>query len=204
MLRAALAVSTCVAVLSAVHACDGDSATGPPDETLFETGFESDLAGFVPDGADLDDPPVAWSIERSDERAESGAWSVRMRLDNLNDAGKIWLERSFEVEPGDQVVRIAFDFASADFGDVNLWRIVAGASGSDPETRDDLTFQDDTGNGAASDVGFLWSRKEYLLAATAGLDGRIHVFLGIWGTSEFSRDYFVDDVEIRITPGGDI
>lgn len=182
--------------------CD-DGPAGPADEITFSTSFENGLDGFAADGTDLDDPPVEWSVERSDERAESGQWSVRLRLENLNDAGKIWIERSFEVEPGAlHQVRIVFDFASADFGDVNLWRIIAGASGADPETVDDLSFQDDTGNGAVSDAGFLWSRKEYLVATTADPDGRLWVFLGVWGTSEFSREYFVDDVEILITPGG--
>jgi hypothetical protein len=200
MLRAMLALSFCVAAVAGAFACDG-GATGPSGEVRFLTGFESGFDGFAPDGADLDDPPVEWSVERSNDRAESGAWSVRLQLENLNDAGKIWLERAFELEPGRTYdVELAFDFASADFGDINQWTIVAGASGEDPEDREDLVSRDDTGNGADADVGYVWERKEYAFAAETGGDGALWIHLGVWGTSEFARTYFVDDVEIVITP----
>jgi hypothetical protein len=200
MLRSVVVLSAWVG-LTAGLACDGDPVAGPSDVVRFSTGFESGLDGFAPDGADLDDPPVEWSVARSNERAESGAWSVRLQLENLNDAGKIWLERPFELEPGRTYdVAIAFDFASADFGDINLWTIVAGASGEDPEDRDDLVSRDDTGNGADADVGYVWERKEYAFAGETGGDGALWIHLGVWGTSEFGRTYFVDDVEIVITP----
>jgi hypothetical protein len=196
-----LALSFFVAAVAGAFACDGGT-TGPSGQVRFVTGFESGFDGFAPDGADLDDPPVEWSVERSNERAESGAWSVRLQLENLNDAGKIWLERRFDgLEPGRTYdVELSFDFASADFGDINLWTIVAGASGADPEDRDDLVSRDDTGNGADADVGYVWGRKEYALAAETGDGGALWIHLGVWGTSEFGRTYFVDDVEIVITP----
>lgn len=201
MLRAALVLSVFVAPLTGALACDGDAPTGPPDGIRFETGFETGLDGFTPDGTDLDDPPVDWAVERSNERAASGAWSVRLHLENLNDAGKIWLERAFELEADRTYdVELAFDFGSADWGDINHWTIIAGVSDTDPEDRDDLTFQEDTGNGAGSDVGYVWERKEYGFTAGTGGDGLLWVFLGVWGTSEFGRTYFVDDVVVVITP----
>jgi hypothetical protein len=159
------------------------------------------LAPWTADGTDLGDPPVTWSIERSQDRANGGAWSVRLTLDNLNDQGKIWIEQAVgDLEPSRRyAVRIEFAFASADFGSVNLWRIIAGTSAGDPETAAALVFQDDTGNGSATDVGFRWLDKSYDMEATADASGTMWFVIGVWGTSEFSRTYYVDDVVITLT-----
>ena len=184
--------------LASFAGCDSED---PFFRRTFSFTFETGLAGWAPDGTDLDDPPVEWSIEASDERADDGQNSVRLHLENLNDAGKIWIERSFELAPRTTYeVRLSYDFATADFGDVNLWRVIAGAANEDPETVDDLEFQGDTGNGAGEDVGFVWLRKEFTFTATTGSDGRLWVFLGVWGTSEFGRTYFVDGVDLAFTP----
>lgn len=167
--------------------------------------FETTLAPWQPDGTDLDDPPVDWSIERSNERAEGGEWSVKFELDNLNDAGKIWIEASpgiFQnLAPGvTYQARIAFDFGSSD-GEVNAWRIIAGASAQDPEDVDDLTFQGSTATGGEPGV-FTWTRKEFTSTFTAPAGGSIWFAIGVWGTSEFPRTYFIDDLDIELTRGG--
>jgi hypothetical protein len=191
-------IASAVGILAA--AC-GASTNEPFVRQTFGFTFESDLGQWVADGTDLDDPPVTWSVERSDELAERGEWSVRLFLDNVNDAGKIWMERAFVLQPGATYdVEVAFDFASADFGDIGLWTIIAGVSGSDPETVDDLAFRDDTGNGAGDDVGHVWGTRTYPLGtATAGDDGLLWVALGVWGTFETPRTYFIDDVELTFT-----
>ena len=166
-----------------------------------DSGFEADLAPWAADGADLGDPPVTWSIVRSQDRAAEGTWSARLSLDNLNDQGKIWIEQGVgNLEPGRRYdVRISFSLATADFGSLNLWRIIAGASGADPETAAGLIFQDDTGNGAGSDVGFRWIEKSYQTDAVASAGGTLWFAIGVWGTSEFSRTYYVDRVHITLT-----
>ena len=152
---------------AALAACDG-STTGPAGRVTFTYDFESALASWSADGTDLDDPPVDWEAARSTAEPRRGTAAVRLRLDNRNDAGKIWIEAPLALEPGTTYdVRIAFDLASADWGDLNHWTVIAGATDADPETVDDLTFRDDTGNGAASDVGFRWSRRSP--AVLAGL-----------------------------------
>ncbi|MGH7563688.1 MAG: hypothetical protein ACREK5_04615 [Gemmatimonadota bacterium] len=187
-------IAMAVGVLAA---CDV-STSEPFQRRTFGFAFESDIGGWMADATDIDDPPVTWSVERSDELAERGEWSVRLSLDNLNDAGKIWMEREFQLTPGlTYEIEVAFDFASADFGDVNLWRIIAGATSAGPKTVDDLTFQDDTGNGAAGDVGHVWTARRYVLGAvTADPEGAIWVALGVWGTFEAARTYYIDDVEL--------
>ena len=198
MTRRWLPIASAVGVLAG--AC-GASTDEPFLRQTFGFTFESDPGDWVADGTDLEDPPVTWSVERSDELAERGDWSIRLSLDNLNDAGKIWMERAFELRPGATYdVEVAFDFASADFGDVGLWTIIAMVSEADPETVEDLVFRDETGNGSSTDVGHVWGTRSYALGtATADGDGLLWVALGVWGTFETPRTYFIDDLELIFT-----
>lgn len=184
----------------AVAGCDVGSSEPFVRRTLAFT-FESTLVPWEADGTDLDDPPVTWSIERSDARAEEGAWSVRYELENLNDAGKIWLETALGgLTPGvTYQVQIEFDFGSDD-GAVNAWALVAGASDDDPETAADLDTHL-TATLSPSGAGiFAWDRKEFTTTVTT-TDGQIWFAIGVWGTSEFTRTYFVDNVDIEVVRG---
>ncbi|HET6638706.1 MAG TPA: hypothetical protein VFH82_08000 [Gemmatimonadota bacterium] len=187
--------------MSVVAACAEDSTTGPDGIVVFETSFESGFDDFVADGTDLDDPPIEWSIERTQEAADDGAWSVRLDLDNLNDAGKIWIERAFDLEPGVTYdVEVTYAFGTSDFGDVNTWTIIAGVDPENPELAGDLTFQGDTSTGEDEESGVVWLDKTHSFTATAGAGGELWVSLGVWGTSEFPRTYYIDDVRIEFTP----
>lgn len=180
-------------------ACDVSPSEPFVRRTLFD-GFEAgNLGDWTPDGDDLDDPPVTWSIEASTEEADEGRWSARLRLDNVNDQGKIWLERpvQFLVPGATYEVVLTFDFASADFGAVNLWRILAGVAPDDPESVAAFA-RGDTGNGTGSD-DFAWSEKSFTITTQAGGAGEIWLVVGIWGTSEFARTYYVDDISVTIT-----
>ncbi|HET6361384.1 MAG TPA: hypothetical protein VFH11_04945 [Gemmatimonadota bacterium] len=182
-------------------ACAEDSTTAPDGVVVFETSFETGFDGFAADGTDLDDPPIEWSIERSQEEADEGAWSVRLDLDNLNDAGKIWIERAFDLEPGVTYdIEVFYAFGTSDFGDINTWTIIAGAAPQDPETVDDLLFQGTTSTGNDEDLGVVWLEKAFAFTATASAEGELWVSLGVWGTSEFPRTYYLDDVEVVFTP----
>jgi hypothetical protein len=184
----------------ALFACE-DETTGPDGGVSFETSFEDGLDGFVADGTDLDDPPVEWSIERSQEEADDGVWSVRLDLENLNDAGKIWIERAFDLEPGVTYdVEVAYAFGTSDFGDINTWTIIAGVDPDSPEVVDDLTFQGSTSTGEDEDVGLVWLEKAHAFTATAGANGELWVSLGVWGTFETPRTYYIDDLRIEFTP----
>ncbi len=182
-------------------ACAEDSTTAPDGFVVFETSFETGFDGFAADGTDLDDPPIEWTIERSQEEAADGAWSVRLDLDNLNDAGKIWIERAVDLEPGVTYdVEVSYAFGTSDFGDINAWTVIAGVDPESPEGVDDLTFQGTTSTGADEDVGVVWLDKSHAFTATAGASGELWVSLGVWGTSEFPRTYYLDDVRIEFTP----
>lgn len=187
--------------IAALAACADDSMTGPDGRVTFETSFETGLDGFASDGTDLDDPPIEWSIERTQEEAAEGAWSLRLDLDNLNDAGKIWIERAFDLEPGSAYdVDVTYAFGTSDFGDINTWTIIAGVDPENPEVVGDLTFQGSTSTGGDEDVGVVWLDKSHSFTATAGATGELWVSLGVWGTSEFPRTYYLDDIRIEFTP----
>ena len=89
--------------------------------------FENDMEGWAAKGTDLDSPSVSWLITRSGEMVKGGKSAVNFTLSNLNGRAKIWLERSFKLEPDQRYrVKIEYAFASADGGEVNLWRLITG------------------------------------------------------------------------------
>jgi hypothetical protein len=178
----------------ALAACD--DTTGPADEFAFS--FDSSLEGWVATGTDLNNPPVTWSIVQSAEQKRSGAGSAKFFLDNLNDAGKIWLARSFTLEPNTNYdVRIEYAFGTADYGSINLWQLITGAHTAPPQDAEDLSFRGDTGNGQQGNVGYRWVDKSYTVTARTDAQGRLWVAIGVWGTWETPRTYYIDDVKIE-------
>ena len=187
--------------MALLAACADDSTTGPDGTVVFETSFETGFDGFAADGTDLDDPPVDWSIERSQEEADDGLWSIRLELDNLNDAGKIWIERAFDLEPGVTYdVEVTYAFGTSDFGDINTWSIITGVDPDSPEVADDLTFQGSTSTGEDEETGVVWLEKSHAFTATTGAGGELWVSIGVWGTFETLRTHYIDDVRIEFTP----
>jgi hypothetical protein len=162
--------------------------------------FENDLEGWVVKGADLGEPPVTWSITRSGEVTRGGRSAAIFNLSNTNGQAKIWLERIFPMEPGQRYrVRVEYDFASADWGDVNLWRLVTGVAPGQFHGSDDLVYQGDTGNGLGSAAGYQWLEKAYDFTVQADAEGKVYAAIGIWGTWEAERRYFLDNVRITFT-----
>ncbi len=88
--------------------------------------------------------------------------------------------------------------ASADFGTINLWRVLAGASPDPPTAADALVSTVDTGNGETSDTGVEWVEKSVTVPVESDEDGELFVYLGVWGTSEFSRTYDLDEVQVTL------
>lgn len=183
----------------ALAGCNASSSE-PFVRHTFGFTFEATLEPWTPDGTDLDDPPVTWSIERSDARAERGQWSARYMLDNVNDAGKIWLETAVVgLTPGVTYdVRIEFDFGSDD-GEINAWTILAGVTDGDPEAFEDLTTRESTESPGGAGT-FAWERKVYETTVTT-TDGVAWFHIGVWGTFESPRTYFVDDIDLELVRG---
>ena len=181
-----------ILILAILTGCDG---SGVPSSGTIAFSFEEDMEGWVANGTDLNNPPVEWSIERSKDIASDGKTAIRLYLNNMNDAGKIWIERQFEGEPNRTYrIRLEYDFATADWGDINLWTIIAGIV---PESdKKELVYQEATGNNATPEDGFVWLRKSYDFDVKSGPDGKVGVLIGIWGTWETARTYYLDNVDI--------
>jgi len=171
------------------------SPAGEGDYYLFP--FENDLEGWVTKGADLGRPPVNWSISRSGEMVKGGSSAVVFDLANSGSQANIWLERQFPLEAGQRYrVRVAYDFASADHGDAP-WRLITGIAPSRFTGGGDLVYQGDTASGAAP--GFQWQEKSYELIVQANAEGNVYAAIGVQGTGEGQRRYFLDNVRITFT-----
>ncbi|MDH7479421.1 MAG: hypothetical protein QHH02_05375 [Syntrophomonadaceae bacterium] len=174
------------------------AVTAPPQTYCFS--FEKDLEGWQPAGTDLDNPPVRWFIKRSSEQSRDGRYAAKFYLNNLNDMAKIWMQRGFPVKPG-RIYRVKVDytFASADWGNLNLWQIIAGAAPYPPQASADLVFQEDTGNGSPRNSGYVWLDKSYQFRTESSPGGELYVYLGVWGTWETPRIYYLDSVKVTIS-----
>jgi hypothetical protein len=205
--RAALVLLALAAVVAAATAggCDDTDPTAPPPgEPVQRTfHFDEDMAGWLAVATDTLNPPIEWHVRHTTERARTGTGSVELHLANFNDQGKVWMERPFELSPGVVYqVDVEYAFATADWGDVNLFTVIAGVHPDPPRSAEDLTFQDDTGHGEGPDAGYVWQDRAYTFTAVAPGDSLLHVAIGVWGTWETARTYFVDDVSITFTPVG--
>jgi len=182
-----------------------DDGTGPTNgATSFDYSFENGLAGWETRATDImvGGQPVTWEIATTTDRADEGSRSLRLHLENLSDAGKIWIERGFSLAPNTTYdVDVRYAFGTSDFGSVNLWTIITGAFSSPPSTTAELqpAFQGNTAHGGGS-AGFQWVSKQYQLTATTDASGMLYVVIGVWGTFEVTRTYYVDDVRITFTP----
>lgn len=182
--------------------CSSDEGCGPcPGERLTYTfSFEDSLEGWTAKAIDIDDPPVTWSIKRSSAKASDETTSVELYLENYNDQGKIWIERAFQVKPNTAYhVHVGYDFATADWGVANHWRIIAGAADHPAADRDDLVYQDYTNNDREHDDGFVWLEKSYACDVRSGSSGLLYAMIGVWGIWETPRTYYVDAVRIEFT-----
>ena len=149
---------------------------------------------------ELANSTINWSITRSQENAKNGSSSLKLYLENWNDMGKIWVERSFAVKPNTRYrVNISYAFASADWGDANFFTIITGVLHESPTSRDELVYQGETGNGADSNVGYLWLEKSYSFSVESDAAGKLCVIVGVWGVWESPRTYYLDNLKIVFT-----
>jgi hypothetical protein len=169
----------------------------------FEGGFSEWTVNSL--DVEVDKNEIDWYVVSSDERAANGLLSAKLFMDNLTDAAKIWLERSIKVAPNKTYqVTISFGLASYDYGEVNVFSILANVMPYNPTTRDDVTsgvsdgdFPEGTHNGGVQD--FVWLDKSLTKSVTSREDGTLYFILGIWGTWEGERTYYFDDFRIAVS-----
>jgi hypothetical protein len=87
---------------------------------------------------------------------------------------------------------------TADWTDVNPLTILGSVRTQPAVTRNDLTYQDLTGNGEHTNTGYKWLKKSYDFNVVSAADGTLYLDIGIWGTWETYRAYYVDNVWITI------
>ncbi len=192
------------AFVASVAGCSGPNPYDGADPT-YTYSFEDGLAGWTAKAYDIEvsGTEVDWAIDTSTERATTGTHAVKYNVNNLTDAAKIFLEREFALEPGTYSLILDFDFASADFGDMNLWQFIAGVRTTAADSADDLIFYGDTGNGHTADDGFIWLDKTFNssliddLTFTVAAGEKAYVQLGVWGTWESERAYFLDNLTVK-------
>jgi len=166
--------------------------------------FENTYSGWDTVGIDLQlgDTTLVWSIHPSDERAIDSSFSLRYYLENYNDAGKIWIQKSFNVEKqSDYSVNIDYKFATRDFGMANLWTIITGVHLSPPDSANELIYQGHTGNGFNFDTGYVWLDKNYGFNINSDTSNNLWIVIGLWGNWEAPRTYYIDSLSIRIQKG---
>lgn len=193
-----------------VQGC-GDSSTTPTQCTApggqYTFSFEQGLEGWTPEAADTGSPGSAyapWSIRPTTDLVCTGQQSLRLQVDNYTDAAKIWIVRAFAAEMGGTyAVDVSYAFGTADWGNANLWDLRTGATATAPVDGASFlaaTVHDETGNGATNGGGYLWLRKSTHVSVRVGASGYIYVIIGIWGTWEAPRRYYLDDVAVTLTP----
>jgi hypothetical protein len=198
--RAALHFIAAALALPMLLGCSGDKECDPCRSTplMYSFSFEDSFEGWTAKATDVDHPSVTWSIKRSTAIASEETTSVELYLENFNDAGKIWIERGFEVKPATLYhVHLAYDFASSDWGIANHWRIIAGVIDHPAAVWSDLVFQGDTANGSDSDQGFVWLDKAYSFDLRSNSHGMLYIIIGVWGVWETPRTYYLDAVGIE-------
>lgn len=179
--------------------------TKKPEGTQFYS-FEDDMEGWTPSATDLDfgGSLIDWSITRIQPYAlgaEDGASAIQFDINNVNQKGKIWIERPFVVESRSKYkVNVEYGFNSRDNGN-RRFTIITGVLRRRPETADDLVpaYQEDTTSGYWG-----WLHKNYTFKVKSKKSDVLFVVIGIRGTEvkkqqDPHRIYHIDSVVVTIT-----
>jgi hypothetical protein len=176
--------------------------TKKPQGTEFFS-FENDIEGWTSNGTDLDfgSGSIDWSIARVQQFAlggEDGEYSINFDLNNLNEKGKIWIERAFMVEPRRKYgVTVEYGLRSLDCGDTPKFRLITGVLRRSPEIGADL---EDSVQEKTTSCMWGWIHKAYDFTIKSKKSDTLYVVIGIWGTEKAHRTYNVDSVCVTITP----
>jgi hypothetical protein len=180
--------------------------TKKPEGTEFFS-FENDMEGWIPSATDLDfgSSSIDWSITRIQPYAlggEDGASAIQFDINNVNQKGKIWIERPFLVERGSKYkVNVEYGFNSGDRGSNPRFTIITGVLRGRPETADDLVpaYQEET-----TSVYWGWLHKNYTFKVKSKKSDVLYVVIGIRGTEvvrqqDPHRIYHIDSVVVTLT-----
>lgn len=151
-------------VIISLSSCDILDSS-PSDDPDFSYSFEDGFHEWETKAMDtLDNGSLAeWNIEHTTEVEGDTPGAARFFLDNKTDAAKIWMERSFSLEPNQSYnVDISYNFGTSVFGIVNVWKIITGVHLQSPETHHDHVFQEETNHDKGKEAGLEWLEKKIL------------------------------------------
>jgi hypothetical protein len=176
---------------------DNNNNEQPPATNTTFSSFEDNMDNWTANGTDLLDPPIVWHINRTTHQSYSGNASIELFLSNMNDAGKIWIQKSLQADPNTQYfVTVTYQLGTSDYG-LTTFTIITGVD-NQPPLKAGLTFQDSTDD--MQDNGNLtWLTKSYDFVTTTNDTGLLYASIGVWGTFETNRTYYIDDVTITFT-----
>lgn len=186
----------------AVAGCNGSPESGGP---VVRESFEGGLDGWETDasiGGHADVSEFDWAVERSDERAAEGAWSVEIYTEGRYDDGTAWLTRPVELPEAD---RFTIDVRAWSPGDsFNELRDLVVALAPDPPTSETDFPESGERSTDSAELGGL--RKP--LYRTDGWDEytvewepdtvpeTAHLAVGVTVIWEAESTHFVDDISV--------
>jgi hypothetical protein len=165
--------------------------TPKPDGSQFYS-FENGMEGWTAYATDVG--PADWSISPTTDLWDDGLKSLKIDLNNATGKGKVWITRAFAVEPGSKY-RVSLDYSFG--GRFREYRIIAGVFRAPPLTADDLSsaFQDDLPRELPR-----WIHRSNEFTIKSKKSSTVYVVIGVEGTSQTHREYFIDSVCVTLTP----
>ena len=163
--------------------------------------FEGGLEGWSVAASGLGEPPQPWQVSVTAAESTDGDQSLRLFLDNRSAQGRAFIRRRVSLVPDtDYRAELTFQWGTRDTGGVGVWNLIAGVGRDEPRSGAGLVTVGDTGSDGVGSQGALqWVDKSATLDfRTAPDDGRMWIAMGLWGTSPFAREYFLDDVVLTI------
>lgn len=163
-------------------------------------GFENTLAGWSPEGTNVDPDGSHWSITASQAVAARGGQAVAFRLDSHDEDARIWIQREFVLRANKTYdVTLTFEFASADWGPEGHWELIVAAGTGKLDPGMDAFHTSSTANGAVMDDGFRWRSIELPTRIRTGVDGRATVAIGIEGATLRDATYYLDELGVKFS-----
>jgi hypothetical protein len=190
--------TTVSAVFCSLLILQGCSCDKYPLSETYTYSFENNMEGWDSSGIALDTPLIDWVVDVSDDISSDGDYSVMLYLNNITEESAIWIERYYNLKPHCRYnVHVEYDFASADWSNDSLWTIIASVLPASSQIK--ASYQEDTGNGASAEDGFVWLHKSYDFIATTFSSGEIYVNIGVHGLPLTARTYYIDNINITFT-----
>jgi len=189
----------CTMFLIILNAGCGDPMSAGKESYSFS--FENDMGGWESKATDtvVGSQIIDWSVIRTTEKAYQDSTSLKLTLDNIGTSGKVWIENSFGAVPGtDYGVTVTYYLGTNDSGSSSSFTVITGASEESPLHADELIYWEGTNHNQGSGSGYVWLQKTYRFRVTAGVEGRVYVFIGVWGTMTAKRSYYFDKIKVKI------